>query len=222
MIILKLTKTNYSKVLRFATNSLIKGKTVVYPTDTSYGLAALISNKTAIAKLYKIKERGFNKPVHIFVPSVSVAKKYVQWNSVAEKLAKKFLPGPLSMALPLKSKNKVLKKLTAGTGFLGIRIAKNNFALDLAKKAGPITATSANLASEKGGFDSYSSKDLLKQFSDRKYKPDIIIDAGKLKRVRPSTFVKLSTKGQGNQQEVDLEVLRAGPISEKQIFAALK
>ncbi len=222
MIILKLTKTNYSKVLRFAVSSLKKGKTVVYPTDTSYGLAALISNKIAVGKLYKIKERGFNKPVHVFFPSVSLAKKYVYWNIVAEKLAKKFLPGPLSMALPLKSKNKILKKLTANTGYLGLRIAKNNFALDLAKKAGPITATSANPASEKGGFDSYSSKDLLKQFNKRKLKPDIIIDAGKLKKIKPSTFVKLSTKGQGNQQEVDLEILRAGPITEKQIFAALK
>lgn len=172
--------------------------------------------------MYKIKERGFKKPVHIFVPSIAVAKKYVQWNSVAEKLAKKFIPGPLSMALPLKSKNKVLKKLTARTGYLGIRTAKNNFALDLAKKAGPITATSANFASEKGGFDPYSLKDVLSQFKDRKFKPDIIIDAGKLKRVKPSSFVKISKKGTGKQEEIDIEVLRQGPISEKQIFAALK
>ncbi|TSC66575.1 MAG: tRNA threonylcarbamoyladenosine biosynthesis protein [Candidatus Doudnabacteria bacterium Gr01-1014_77] len=222
MIILKLSKTNYSKVLRFAVNSLKKGKTVVYPTDTSYGLAALVSNKKAIDRMYKIKERGFNKPVHIFVSSVVIAKKYVQWNIVAEKLAKKFLPGPLSIALPLKSKNKTLKKLTGSTGYLGIRIAKNNFALDLAKQAGPITATSANFASEKGGFDPYSSKDVLLQFKDRKLKPDIIIDAGKLKKIKPSTFIKVSKKGAGKQEEIDIEILRQGPISEKQIFSALK
>lgn len=215
MQIIKLSPKNFNETLGIAADALKRGKVVVYPTDTSYGLGALVSKPDAIAKVYRIKERGFNKPVHIFVPSTAAAKKYVRWNSIAQKLAKKFLPGPLSIALPLKYKNKTMQKLSAGTGFLGIRIADNDFALRLTKYAGPITATSANPSARlSGGFDSYSAADVIEQFAKKKHKPDLVIDAGRLPKRKPSTFVKVTADR--------VEFLREGPVSEKEILRALK
>ncbi len=215
MHIVKLTAKNFSSVIKQAAAAIKAGKSVVYPTDTSYGLAVLAGKQAAVRRLYAIKGRSFKKPVHIFVPSTEAARKFVKWNGVAEKLAKTFLPGPLSMALPLKNQvNLSVKKLSAGSGYLGIRIADNKFALKLAKNAGPITATSANIASEKGGFDSYRAEDVIKQFAGRKYKPDLIIDAGRLKKTKPSTFVKISPG--------KIEILRRGPITAGQIQKALK
>ena len=225
MLIIKLNKKNKQQVLALAVLALRAGKTVVYPTDTTYGLGAFATNSSALRKIYKIKERQASKPVHVLVPSIAYAKKILEWNPLAEKLARKFLPGPLSIALPLRKnrsafktgrKNKandaLLKKLTAGSGYLGIRIPKNGFAIELARNLGqPITATSANPSAHlSGGFDPYSAEDVIRQFRGKKYQPDILIDAGFLPHRKPSTFVKI----QGDS----LEILREGPISKAKIL----
>lgn len=217
MEVIKLTKSNIALVAKRAAIALKKGQVVVYPTDTSYGLGALASNRKAIERVYKIKHRNFNNPVHVLVPSLQAAKKLLVWNMTADKLAKKFLPGPLSIALPLNaksSKSLILKKLSANTGYLGFRLPKNSFALKLAKlSGGPITATSANPSSKVGGMDAYSAESVIQQFKNKKHKPDLIIDAGKLPRIKPSTFVKVD--------EFGLDILRAGPISAERIVKAL-
>ncbi|MBI3232111.1 MAG: Sua5/YciO/YrdC/YwlC family protein [Candidatus Doudnabacteria bacterium] len=99
------------------------------------------------------------------------------------------------------------KILSADTDFIGIRMPKNNIALDLAKHLKrPITATSANLS---GHPDCYSALDVTKQFIKSKDKPDIIINTGKLKRQKPSTLAKIYGNG--------IEILRQGPITKTQI-----
>jgi L-threonylcarbamoyladenylate synthase len=213
MQILKLTPQTEKEILKQAVLALKNGKSVVYPTDTSYGLAVDAQNTKAINRLYKIKQRDFNKPMHVVVHSIASAKKLVVWNRIAETLSKEFLPGPLSLFLVLKEKK--LSKVSAGSGYLGIRIPKNGFVLKLAKSFGrPFTATGANPAwVVSKGFDSYSAEDVIKQFKNKKYKPDLIIDAGKLKKVKPSTLVKI--------YDDKIEVLRKGPVSEKSMLSLL-
>ncbi|MBU6447534.1 Sua5/YciO/YrdC/YwlC family protein, partial [Patescibacteria group bacterium] len=80
MKILKLTKKNFQQAVNQAAVAIKAGKAVVYPTDTSYGLAVCISKPAAVRELFLIKGRSFKKPVHIFVPSIAEAKKYVKWN----------------------------------------------------------------------------------------------------------------------------------------------
>jgi L-threonylcarbamoyladenylate synthase len=65
----------------------------------------------------------------------------------------------------------------------------------------PITATSANLSGKKVP---YSIKEILKQYKDQKTKPDLLVDAGKLPKVAPSTVIDLSRK--------KIKILRKGPI----------
>src|SRR5258708_874922 len=176
-------------------------------------------------KIIKLNKKNFSSALKqattallqgkVVVPSISAAKKYVLWNLTAEKLAKKFLHGALSIALPLKSQNKILKKLSANSGYLGIRMADNKFALALVKNIGAITATSANPSKHLSrGFDAYSAKDVIKQFANKKYKPDLIIDAGNLPKRKPSTFVKIT--------ENEVQFLREGPITKAQILRVLK
>lgn len=216
MIILDYKKQNHKQIIKACVTALKLGKVVAYPTDTSYGLAVDVKNIEAIKKLYRIKDRGLNKPVHVIVPSITFAKKIVSWNKQADKLAKKFLPGPLTLVLELRAKGVGLRKLSAGTGFLGVRMPKNQIALDLVKLLkNPITTTSANPSFHlSGGFDSYSAEDVLKQFTNKKHKPDIVLNAGKLFKHKPSTLVKID----GNK----IEILRKGPISEKEIKKIIK
>jgi len=203
-----------AEIIKQAVSVLRRGKAVVFPTDTSYGLAVDATNPKAVRKLYQIKGRSFKKPIHIVVNSISEARKFVEISNSARKLAKKFLPGPLTLVLPLREnlKNRTLwKLLTAGTGALGIRIPDHELALLLVRKLKkPITATSANVSGKKAA---YSIEEIEAQFSHRKIQPDLVIDVGKLKPVRPSTIVDLT--GQS------VKILRQGPITLKEINQVL-
>jgi L-threonylcarbamoyladenylate synthase len=87
----------------------------------------------------------------------------------------------------------------------------NKIALDLAKfLKRPITATSANVS---GKNDCYSAHEIISQFQNQKNKPDIIINAGTLPKRKPSTIVKI--------QNHNVEILREGPISKKQIILTI-
>ena len=216
MQVIEYKKKNHGQIIRACVAALKQGKVVAYPTDTSYGLAADAENFKALKRLYRIKERDFKQPVHVVVPSLAYAKKSVIWGKDAQKLARKFWPGALTLVLKIKVRNKSIDLLAAKTGFLGLRLPKNLISQDLAKKLGrPITATSANPSLHlSGGYDSYSGTDVVAQFKNKKYRPDVVIDAGRLPKRGPSTVLKL-----GQQM---LQVLRPGPISEKQIINTLK
>lgn len=207
MKIINYWKSNHQAIISDCVKALNQGKAVVYPTDTSYGLAVDAESIKAVKKLYKIKGRQFNKPVHVVVPSVSYAKSIVVWNKLALKLAKKFWPGALTLVLGLGVKGLGFRYLSAGTGFLGLRMPNNKIALDLAKHLKrPITATSANVS---GKPDCYSINNVINQFKNEKFTPDILIDFGKLSKRSPSTLVKIN-----NHQ---VTILRQGPITRKQI-----
>lgn len=212
MIVLDYAKKYHSKIISACVHALKQGKVLAYPTDTSYGLAVDAGNISAIKKLYKIKGRNFNKPVHVVMPSIAYAKKIVKWDKAADKLSRKFFPGPLTLILALKAKGVGYRRLSANSGWLGIRLPNNDIAMDLAKYLKrPITTTSANVSGKK---DCYSANDIISQFQNQKYKPDIIINAGKLPQRKPSTLVKI-----GHDK---IEIIRHGPISKKQIYQELK
>lgn len=209
------------KGFALAVACLKHGDGVVFPTDTAYGLAVDATNFSATKKLYQIKGRNFNKPVHVVVGSLKQAKMLVRFTPLAEKLFKRFLPGALTIVLPLKYNNpssplklrgerEVLWLLSAGTGTLGIRMPNNRTALTLVRKLGrPISATSANVS---GSPACYSADEVVAQFKKRKHKPRIILDVGRLPKVKPSTIVAFAPSF--------AKILREGPISRKQILQA--
>lgn len=216
MTILKYNLKIHREIIRNCQKALSAGKIIAYPTDTSYGLGCDIENPKGVKKLYLAKERNFSRPVSVVVPSITYAKKIVQWDRRATRLARAFWPGPLTLVLPLNKEQKQLRKFTGNTGYLGIRMPDSKISLDLARALKrPITATSANPSAHlSGGFDSYSGDDVLEQFTKQKHKPDIIIDIGRIPKRKPSTLVKLTKDG--------FEILRRGPVSEKQIIESLK
>ncbi len=214
MIIIDYQKKIHKQIIHACALALKQGKVVAYPTDTSYGLAVDAGNVKAIKKLYRVKERQSGKPVHVIVPSLAYVRRVVKWNNTASKLAKRFWPGPVTLVLGLRAKGLGLSLLSARTGFIGIRHPKNHIAMDLAKYLGrPITTPSANPPSGLGGDDSYSAEDITRQFKNKKFKPDIIINAGQLPKRKPSTMVKID----GGK----ITILREGPVSERQIKLAL-
>lgn len=216
MEIIAYNKKYHTEIIHALAQALKHGKVVAYPTDTSYGLAVDIRKPDALKRLYQIKERYPTQPTHVLIPSVLYAKKILYWNSDADKLSDSYWPGPLTLVVKLRSKSTRFSGLTGDTGYLGVRIAKQKIAQDIVTAlGGPITTTSANPSKVvSGGKDSYSGKQVYEQFLSQKYQPDIILDAGVLPKKKPSTIVKLLDEG--------YEILRAGPITEKQISFCLK
>src|SRR3990167_777441 len=102
-----------------AVQILKQGGIVAYPTDTAYGLAVDATNVSAVKKLYRLKGRDFNNPIHVIVP-LGHYHTVVYDSAQARELMKKFWPGPLTIVLPLKATGQSWKMLSAGTGTLGI------------------------------------------------------------------------------------------------------
>ncbi len=183
------------KIIDQAVEILQKGGIIIFPTDTSYGLAADATNPQAIKKIYQIKGRDFNKPISVIVSDIKMAKKYAMITPLVQKLFQAFLPGPLTLVLPS----------------IGIRVPNLKLCLRLAKKLGkPYTATSANLS---GQPDCYSVDQIKKQLGNKIKLIDLIIDAGTLPKIPPSTVLDLTKSPP--------KILREGPISQKQIQKVL-
>ena len=124
------------------------GELVAFPTETVYGLGANALDPTAVEKIYVAKGRPANSPLIVHVDSIEMARGLArEWPEKAEKLARRFWPGPLTLVLP--KKPHVPDMLTAGLDTVGIRMPSNPIALALIHEAGlPIAAPSANRFSE--------------------------------------------------------------------------
>lgn len=171
-------------------------KVIVAPTETAYGILANALSKDAVKKVFEIKQRNVSKELSVFMRDLEMAKEYIEINNNVLELAKKYLPGPLTLVLKIK-KNIPFVKNT-----LGIRISSYDLIKKIMKKVDfPVTSTSANLAGEK---TCYSVEDVKKQFEGKNNEPDLVIDGGKLTEGHISTVVDVT--------ENKIKVLRQGDI----------
>lgn len=177
-------KNNINKdILEEIKNILENDGLIVYPTDTLYALGANALSKEAIRKVFEIKGRDYNKPISIALKNLEEAKKYFIFNEVAEKIAKKFLPGPLTIILL----SYVLPKELSFTQKFSFRIPDNEIALKILNSISfPLTATSANISE---GKNPINAEIAIKQIG--KY-VDLVLDCGKCKYGKPSTVIDLS------------------------------
>ncbi len=120
------------------------GLLVAFPTETVYGLGANALDPEAVARIYEAKKRPATSPLIVHVASVEQAQGLVcSWPDAAERLAREFWPGPLTLVLPKTSA--IPDIVTAGLPTVGIRMPDHPVALALIREAGvPIAAPSAN------------------------------------------------------------------------------
>lgn len=179
MEILKLKGPDHREVLNKAAKAVREGKTLVCPTDTVYGLICDAGNRKALKRLFEVKSRDKNKPVPLFVKDMKMAKKIARIDKEQELFLKKVWPGKLTA---------VLKSKKGGT--VGLRIPDYKFINQLLLETGrPLTGTSANISGIPG---STKIKEVVSQFQGRKNQPDLIINAGNLKKSQTSTVVDLT------------------------------
>jgi L-threonylcarbamoyladenylate synthase len=127
-----------------AVEALRAGELVVFPTETVYGLGANASNPAAVRKIFEVKGRPPDHPVIVHLDDPRYLHRWVsEVPAVAEALAAKFWPGPLTLILP-KADN-VNDIVTGGQNSIGIRIPSHPMAQQLLNAfGGGIAAPSAN------------------------------------------------------------------------------
>ncbi|NSY37980.1 L-threonylcarbamoyladenylate synthase [Leisingera sp. ANG59] len=128
-----------------AAQLLQEGRLVSFPTETVYGLGADARQGGAVAAIYEAKGRPSFNPLIAHVHSAEAARRYVEWNDVAEQLAAAFWPGPLTLVLPLREGHGISPLVTAGLNTLGVRVPAHPAAQALLQELdGPVAAPSAN------------------------------------------------------------------------------
>ena len=201
MEIITLTKDNLKEIVPKCVDILGRGGSIIYPTETCYGIAVDATNQKAVDNLYKYKGFRGQKPFSMAVSDIEMAKEYVELNETALNLYKNYLPGPVTVIS--KSLGRVARGVESPWGTVGIRIPDNNVPIEIIKAFGkPITATSCNISYKPVVYD---IQKYLKQTPKKSLEfVDLIIDAGVLPKNVPSTVLDTTLNS--------LEVLRAGKV----------
>ena len=138
----------FQEAVRRAAELLRAGELVALPTETVYGLAANALDEIAVDKIFKVKGRPSHNPIIVHVADSETARNCVkQWPATAEKLARAFWPGPLTLVLP--RAEKIPGVVTAGGDTVGIRWPAHPFMQAVIRACGfPLAAPSANLSNQ--------------------------------------------------------------------------
>ncbi len=131
-----------------AAKRLRAGDLVAFPTETVYGLGANALDADAVRKIYAAKGRPATSPLIVHVANKAIAKSLVTyWPPLADRLANRFWPGPLTLVLPKQAA--IPDEVTASLPTVGIRIPNHPLALALLEAAHiPLAAPSANRFTE--------------------------------------------------------------------------
>ena len=181
-----------------AADILRAGGLVVFPTETVYGLGGDATRDEAAKKIYAAKGRPSDNPLIIHIADPTDAESYAVTNALYYRLAKAFMPGPLTLILP--RKESIPKSTTGGLDSVAVRCPSHPVAHRLIALCGfPIAAPSANLS----GKPSPTSAAHVAQDMDGRV--DMIIDGGESEIGLESTIVKIEGDG--------LILLRPGAIT---------
>jgi tRNA threonylcarbamoyl adenosine modification protein (Sua5/YciO/YrdC/YwlC family) len=202
--------------MRLAKIAIQRGEVVVLPTDTVYGVAADAFNAKGVAALLAAKGRGRQSP-----PPVLIAKP-VTMNALAEhvpavaqKLAKAFWPGALTMIL--KSQPSLHWDLGETKGTVALRMPDHKIALALLEETGPLAVSSANTT----GLPAATTADVAERYLGKSV--SVYLDAGPSPKGEASTILDLTSVRDVYDEDANLvvegkiRIVRLGALSREQI-----
>jgi L-threonylcarbamoyladenylate synthase len=185
---------------------LRRGGIAAVPTETVYGLAANAFSAEAVAAIYRAKGRPAHNPVIVHVASAALARDCCAvWTPLADQLAARFWPGPLTLVLPRSAR--IPDIVSAGGGTVGIRWPSHPFIQAVIRDCGfPLAAPSANPSDR---LSPTTAEHVLAGLGDR---IPLVIDAGQCAVGIESTVVDVT----GSLPRI----LRPGIITAAQIAEA--
>jgi L-threonylcarbamoyladenylate synthase len=202
------TRSLFNAAVKRAVELLRAAEVVALPTETVYGLAANALDARAVSRIFEIKGRPAHNPVIVHVASVEMAKRCVkEWPAIADKLAKAFWPGPLTMVLPRAAS--IPDVVTAGGETVGVRWPSHPFIQEVIRACDfPLAAPSANLSNQ---VSPTNAEHVARQLSG---KIPLIVDGGQAQVGIESTVMDLTVHPP--------RLLRPGMIHEQALMAVTR
>jgi L-threonylcarbamoyladenylate synthase len=184
---MKLVEPSAASIVE-AAKLLREGKLVAFPTETVYGLGGDATNERAVAAIFEAKGRPQFNPLISHVLDAGQARRLVQWNETAERLAARFWPGPLTLVLPRTRNSPIALLATAGLDTTAVRAPSHSVAQALIRAAGlPIAAPSANRS---GAVSPTRAEHVAESLGER---VPLILDGGPCLVGLESTVLDLTT-----------------------------
>ncbi len=163
-----------------------RGRLVVLPTDTVYGIAADAFNAEAVNALLAAKGRGRQMPPPVLVSAKTtveaLASGVPDW---ARALVDECWPGPLTLVLHQQTSLQWDLGETRGT--VAVRMPDHDVALELLSRTGPLAVSSANRTGLPAALDADDAEKMLGE------RVRVILDAGPTPGPIPSTIVDCTT-----------------------------
>lgn len=208
---MKILKVNllsdYSDAIREAVKVLKEGGTIIYPTDTIYGIGCNATDYKAVETIYRIKDRPLEKPLSVIARNMAWMRELAFIPPKLEPTLEKLWPGAITVILPKKPVIPAI--VSAGADTVGLRIPDHELCDKLMAKFGyPIISTSANMAGM-GDDDAWNIAKVIENFKPRMWQPDLVLDVGNLEISAPSTVIDFST--------LQPRILRMGPVKPRQL-----
>jgi tRNA threonylcarbamoyl adenosine modification protein (Sua5/YciO/YrdC/YwlC family) len=184
--------------IREAARLIASGGLVAFPTETVYGIGCNAEDSAAVERLRAVKARPEEKPFTLHIAErEAVARLVEKVPAAAEKLMRRYWPGPLTIVCP-----------SADGSGVGLRMPSNRIALELLRRCrAPVYAPSANLS---GQEPAKTAQEVAKSLG---HNLDLILDGGPTSLKEASTVVRVSEEG--------WEVLRHGSIAPDMIQRTL-
>jgi L-threonylcarbamoyladenylate synthase len=192
-----------------AVAALRRGEVIAIPTETVYGVAAL-PLPDAVERLIAVKQRSPDKGIQLLIDSIEQARQICLLPPTAEKLARAFWPGGLTLVLDRRPENHLPLLLGGGRATLGLRLPDHPVPRALARELGPLAASSANVSGLPPATTAQMVRDSLSDVLS------LVVDDGPVRGGVSSSVVDCS--GSAALAPV---VLREGAIASSAIFAAL-
>lgn len=185
--------------------AILNGKSIVFPTETVYGIGTNAFDEEACRRIYEIKKRPSNKPLIVLVHNEDMLYKVIEnTNEIEKELIEKFWPGPLTIIFRKKTDGELANCVTSGGEYVGVRMTNGDIARRLIREASvPIVAPSANLSGSASGTR------LRNIISELGNKVDYILDCGDIEDETTSTLVKVENDC--------IHILRLGKITKEQL-----
>ncbi len=218
--------------INYASNLIIEGKLVIFPTETVYGIGANGLDEKAVENIFIAKGRAQDNPLILHVSDISMIERIAKnINKTERKIIDTFFPGPLTIIL--ERKEIVPDIVTGGLNTVGIRMPSNKIANLLIKEANtPIAAPSANVSGRPSGTN---INDIIDELGE---KVSCIIDGGdtdigvestvirvignKIKILRPGKITIDDFQSHGFDVELDNNIFKQPQNNEKVLSPGMK
>jgi L-threonylcarbamoyladenylate synthase len=195
-------------VLDAAVDALRAGGVIGLPTETVYGIAAL-PTALGVERLITAKQRSAEKGIQLLVDSLEQVQTIAHVPLVAERLAAAFWPGGLTLVLERREDVTLPDLLGGGQPTLGLRLPDHAVPRALARRLGPIAASSANLT---GRPPALTAEAVMDSLADELA---LVIDDGPVRGGVASTVVDCAL------DVATACILREGAISAAEIARAV-